>query len=383
MIKKASEILNEMCMEKVAKTRVQKMVDAGKITDRATLDKIYELKAPKNNIHNRIEAKAKRISSEDYKTPTSIKDYNKMSNINNLKHIAAIDSRRQTKDMGHHAEKVISKLNQIGKNISGINPKFDNKKDPFNGDWKGKGAVQTRRYSGPDKGNPDVAETLTLKGNDGKNAYRFTLPNPKAKITAPNLSKSTKDVVSKETRAIGALHEILGEGKQSAIVSHVNNKLGFNDNAVRDALNMGSHVSPLVLTEDAKRINRFSPFAQQREYVSRSSTQRAKHAYNGSVSQDAAMKTLKMRGPAQKNMDPELLGERGLQTRSEKIRHLLSPYRGEMSRPSVPWFKGSLPNQQEKRRMLINMIYHNGYGLGPESRKVAREYAKTNFWDLK
>ena len=90
-----------------------------------------------------------------------------------------------------------------------------------------------------------------------------------------------------------------------------------------------------------------------------------------------------MRGAAQKSMDPQLLGEEGLQTENEKIKHLLSSYRGEMSRPSTPWFKENLPNQQEKRRMLINMFYHNGYGLGPKSRKIAREYAKTNFWGLK
>ena len=317
MIKKATEVLNEMYMEKEARTRVQKMVDAGKITDRTALDKIYGLKAPRENIHNRINAKAKRVSSGDYKTPTSTKGYNKMSRIDNLKHTAAIDSRRQTKDIGHHIGKVISKLNKIGENISGVDPEFYNTKDPFNGDWRGKGAVRTRRYSGSNKGDIDNAYIHTFYGDDGKNAYRFQFPNPAAKITAPNLSKGTRDVVSKETRTMATAHEVLGEGKQSAIMSHVADKLNLDREDVSKAFNIGTHNTPLVLVEDAKRINRFSPFAQQREYVHRSTKERAKHWYNGSVSQDAAMKILKMRGAAQKSMDPKLLGKEGLQTKNE------------------------------------------------------------------
>lgn len=242
---------------KIAKTKVQKMVDTGKIKDNKLLDRIFfEKPEIKNNVNNRINARAQRAAGAVKKTgrdisraklsdvtskPMTAGRYWNLSKPDSLKSRPAIDTNRQLKDMGRENSRVISYANK----------------------YLPKG-VSIKR-----KGNEHHAKTDTewnriigLKGAD------ITIPSKKAYSGKHKkaLGQKLPNQIARENRAMDIAHEISGELQEQIGRDKAIEKLNLNiNNTTTSLFGIGSHASPHVLVKDAKNRKRLSHASQKHD----------------------------------------------------------------------------------------------------------------------
>ena len=243
---------------KTAKTKVQKMVDAGKIKDNKLLDRIFfEKPEIKNNTNNRINARAQRAVgtvrknggdvsraklSDVTSKPMTVNRYWNLSKPDSLKSTPAIDTNRQLKDMGRENSKVIS----YAKKYFPEGVKVKRK-----GDYRAS-KTESGYYTG-DNGYSDAIVTIpSKKANSGK--YR--------KYLGRKLPKQ----MAREDRGLVASHEISGELQEAIGRNKAIKELGLNFNGLtRGLFRIGSHDSPNVLVKDGVNRKRLSPATQKHD----------------------------------------------------------------------------------------------------------------------
>ena len=354
---------------KIAKTRVQKMVDSGAIKDKKILDRIYDVKPDiKDNIHNRINARAKRaadaaknrvaqnsldirrnigntksaisdladrrnivkrrlnsydeerklvsktLSGEGRKSSLSAIDsaarphkeryenlsarikskaaelkqsrrtlnkstadaakrsslsdvtskpmtadrYKKLSNINGLKSMSAIDTNRQLKQGGRSNAKVISEARgRLGK--SNVSVKHDMDMSKLN-----RGRLKTDQAL-----MMDVEDGVTRWGRYNGNLATADILLPYKKSTTIGMgSKGLRQLpprLAREHRGKTAFHEISGELREIMDRENAMNRYNIEKSAPALELGeIGSHQNPFVLKRDAEFQKKLSPATTRR-----------------------------------------------------------------------------------------------------------------------
>lgn len=260
MIKKATEVLNEMYMEKEARTRVQKMVDSGEIQKKIDMGKLpsdilerLRTRKPvqttdsndkakhREYLHNKINAKGIREKEGliSYKNPITVARYRGISKVDNLQSKPMIvDSKQQLRGMGHYNAKIIAKL---------------------------------RKITGSTKDNPKVSfPELTGEVLDAHSSFDFDPVDyriSQAKFKLPGASAKLPGeapLVSKELRGHARAHDMSSEPRrlQKILTALKAAKIEPTDANVNSFI-IASHNDPGVLIDDAKNIKRLSSRAQE------------------------------------------------------------------------------------------------------------------------
>lgn len=222
-------------IEKLAATKAQKMLNAGKLSRKA-LNTLFEEGKVINNVNNRINARAKRLAGGVAPKKMNSKNFKRISSVDNLKSRAAIDTRRIMKHQGRQNEKVVAELRR-----------------------KANGNVNIDR----DKKSILDGVTGVSWGQRTGDIKKVDIKIPKA--TAKEMRLSPKQ--NKEIRALTARHEISGEAvSKSKIIKGLKDRGYPLIDDTTEAFSINNHASPDVLFGDAQFIKRLSPKSQDRFY---------------------------------------------------------------------------------------------------------------------
>ena len=213
---------------KVAKTRVQKLYEAGLLSNEAE-NKVYEQPKVLDNLNNRINAKAQRRIGNLNLDRMNTKRYKGYANINAVGARAPIDAKRIMKRQGHYNSAVISKLNkELPHGVEVI-------RSPVADQYKGS---STYTFSPT----THVAEKikLPLVIQDGENA-----------------------LLNKQRRAMVAAHEIAGESDAHyrTLRALKKNHLPMHASTTQ-VYGFGSHANPSVLETEKQLVSRLHPKIQ-------------------------------------------------------------------------------------------------------------------------
>lgn len=220
---------------KQAATKVQKMINAGKLSAES-LGKVFEESPIAKNVNNKINAKALREAGGVLpKGQMTAKKYMNISKTDSLPSRAAVDTKRIMKQQGHENSKVVSELRRQAP--EGVNIRREGNKML------------------------DGVSNVSWYNNSGKPAeWNVTIPDSKAfRAFGDNISKRS----TKELRSLTARHEISGETvaqsrqlkalRDSNYPATQNNFYAFRTNG---------HANPEVLDGDAKYVRKLSPETQ-------------------------------------------------------------------------------------------------------------------------
>lgn len=234
-------------MEKIALNKARKLMLSSKLEDMKYIDPKTGIKetamytimnrdgvVPNNsmdrdNIHNKINAKAKRLADGNVpKNVNTYKGYQKLERPNNLKKSDVLGHFRAHKYLGHKNEEVVGKLRRLGLN------------------------TETSRHigGGSTELNTDTKSLkFTLPSQNSSTFVDIKLPEFMKKIHAyyPQAEK----ILNRNDRAMTASHEISGEGKEFGRRYKINPK---RNAAGLSATDFSSHAGPAVLAADQRAL---------------------------------------------------------------------------------------------------------------------------------
>ena len=232
----------ELIMEKIALNAARKRMMSGELENMTYVDPKTGIKetamytimnrdglVPQNNVHSRINAKAKRLADGDIpKNVNTAKGYQKLENPNNLKKSDALGHFRAHKYLGHKNEEVVGKLRKLGLN------------------------TKTNRQIGGGQTELDTSTKsleFTLPSKNSSTLIDAELPEFMKKIHAyyPRAEK----ILNRNDRTMTASHEISGEAKEFGRRYKINPKRSAKG---LDATKFSSHAGPAVLAADQRAL---------------------------------------------------------------------------------------------------------------------------------
>jgi hypothetical protein len=325
-------------IEKIALNKAQKFFNAGKLSEEA-IKRLFEEKSIINNINNRINARAKRMAEGVFPKKMDLRKFFNVSQPDNLKERAAIDTRRVMKHQGHDNSKVISELKrqaEYGADINHVGDRALNGRTRFN-------------FS---------SET----GDIGK--FNIEIPKKDAEMVPDSYEiKPSSRKILKELRALTARHEISGEATANSRMLRALKHTGYNTNSSNlKKFMVNDHATPEVLWDDATMARRLSPETQK--------ITEEQHKHN-----------------ITEVVNPNIRPDGSNINESELMHRLRIPYeRGNDISPekakaiiNTPYFKTPAPTKQEIKDSFKNIGRLNGI-KGEASGAVADEYMKTPFF---
>ena len=173
---------------KQAKSKAQKMIDTGKLSVQS-IDRLFQESPIRKNLHNAINAKAKRQASNLWpKSKMTAKKYLGISNPDNLASRAPVDTRRIMKYYGNENRKTISELRRQVGDKQNVQVNHNLSRDMFS----------------------NVGTSVNFSESGTPKKYRIDLPSKRAERLNPIDSGSAgltpKEL--KEVRATLARHEM-------------------------------------------------------------------------------------------------------------------------------------------------------------------------------
>ena len=231
---------------KIAATKATKLFRAGKLSS-AAYQKLFEKIPVKDNLHNRINARALRAAKGQIaKGPMTAKKYLRASKVDNLPSRAPISiSQRTLKHQGRENSRIISKLKEL---TGGDTDIFHSQRKGWGGAFSAFNAMGT---------------------TDSGTAGYHLISLPPKDTTFPQVSRSlklspqTKKTVNRELRGYVARHEIAGEVVAQAKIMRALQNQGLPLSAENlNIFSFGTHMGPDVLDGDRKMVKQLSPAAK-------------------------------------------------------------------------------------------------------------------------